>query len=116
MGEDPALYIPPASRRETLLMNVQLVKVGEDRTLFIPAPTPTLSRKMQFLTVGLHELLYIAVDAAPVTVNPSRIAVASVPLPVTTRELLFPAPRSPESTVGLSVKFRSLGFTAPFPT
>src|SRR5438105_2735216 len=79
VGEDPALYIPPASRRETLLMNVQLVKVGEDRTLFIPAPTPTLSRKMQFLTVGLHELLYIAVDAAPVTVNPSRIAVASVP-------------------------------------
>ncbi len=91
----PTLYIPPPPRSAELPLNVQLVTAGLPPLLYIPPPrSAELPLNVQLVTVGLLLLeLYIPPPAlfgkAPlalpaVMVKPSRTAVASVPLPVTT--------------------------------
>ena len=69
-GEDCRLYIPPPLLSAELLENIQLVNIGDDPSLYIPPP---LSR---------GEPLPWAYP--PDIVNPSKTAVLSIFVPLTT--------------------------------
>jgi hypothetical protein len=77
-------------------MKMQLLSVGVEEKLYIPPPwVAEFSLKVQLRSVGLPELMYMPppkllgedqdpLALPPLMAKPSRMAVASVPLPTTT--------------------------------